>query len=82
MASLQSFQPALDAVRQTWAEHAWLLCSSAVAVYLILVASLRYRNVRKLKSNYAQYLKDPHAMDYKTAHQILKTTFHYGKASP
>jgi hypothetical protein len=47
------------------------MASIAILGYLALVRVLRFRALRKLEREYACFLKDPYAMDYKAAHQIM-----------
>lgn len=52
----------------------WILGAATAIFYLTAVASLRFRNLRALEAKYSQYLRDPHLMDYKTAHEIITTS--------
>jgi hypothetical protein len=55
----------------------WALLGIGVALYLVLVQTLRFRNLRNLNKTYAAYLHDPYSLDYKTAHQIIKRVILY-----
>lgn len=62
-------------MKEAVVDSPWALLSiSAIILYALIVHSFRFSNIRSLERRYSQYLKDPHSMDYDTAHVILKTT--------
>ncbi|KIW71709.1 hypothetical protein PV04_03844 [Phialophora macrospora] len=45
--------------------------------YLALVRVLRFRALRKVERQYASFVRDPYAMDYKAAHKIMHLSMLY-----
>lgn len=62
----------LDSIRN-W-PWIYLYLQFAVILYLYIVSHLRFSYIHNLERRYSQYLKDPHSMDYNTAHNIVRTT--------
>lgn len=49
--------------------------TTLLITYITLVRILRYKNLQSIQRKYGKYTQNPYAMDYKTAHAILKTVF-------
>lgn len=64
-----------DLTGAPWTTKLLAIYSVAMAiVYLIVVAVLRYRNLRRLRFQHAAHLEDPHSMSYTRAKEIINTT--------
>jgi hypothetical protein len=55
----------------------WAVLATFTVLYLSLVQTLRFRDLRKLNMIYVVYLKDPYKLDYKVAHGIMKQVILY-----
>jgi ER-bound oxygenase mpaB/B'/Rubber oxygenase, catalytic domain len=53
------------------------IISAFLALYIVLVRILRYRALNSLNKKYSRFFKDPHTLDYKTAHEIIKVPMLY-----
>jgi len=58
-------------------EAKWLLITTIIIGYLGLVQALRFRRLNQINETYAAYIEDPHSLDYKTAHKIMRNVMLY-----
>lgn len=54
-------------------QHYVVFAFSILLLYLALVRALRFRNLRTLERQFTNLVPNPNAMDYHTAHEIVKT---------
>ncbi|KXJ88385.1 hypothetical protein Micbo1qcDRAFT_197238 [Microdochium bolleyi] len=71
----QSLLPLLTDARHNLPWH--IILPTAVASYLALVQSLRFRALHQMERKYAAYLADPYKLDYKQAQEIMQLSLLY-----